>query len=254
MRIDFGKYAGKTLDEIAAVEPGYLHTMIRDETYPAPLRAEAARILEIRGELGAGAAQAGWPAWLWSVVGGLVVLVAVVVTQHLAPSAPPSPPVLAPSPVALLVSPQAPAPPDPGSRAAVESDPTPTPQPQTAPATVAPPTVTRVDVTASRLPCGSRTRGAIRAEQTSDHFDEAQTVEFEVVRAYNSGRAVFLNSHDPFQGYFAVVIFPERWQDFPQPPEKYFAGKCIAVGGTIERYRGAPEIVLDAAEDIRIVE
>jgi micrococcal nuclease len=85
-------------------------------------------------------------------------------------------------------------------------------------------------------------------------MDKIRVVEFEVVRTHNSGRAVFLNSHDPYQGYFEVVIFPDRWGGFPEPPEEYFDGKCVAVRGKIQLYQGTPEIVLGTAEDIQIVE
>jgi len=78
-------------------------------------------------------------------------------------------------------------------------------------------------------------------------------VEFQVVTTNNTGKVVYLNSHDPFQGHFYVAIFPERWGEFPQPPEEYFRQRCIAIKGKIELYRGTPQIVLKTAGDIQIV-
>jgi DNA/RNA endonuclease YhcR with UshA esterase domain len=65
-----------------------------------------------------------------------------------------------------------------------------------------------------------------------------------VVGTHNSGRAVFLNFAEDYQGTFSVVIFPDDWQKFPRPPETLFYGRRIRVQGQIEEYQGAPEIVV----------
>ena len=64
------------------------------------------------------------------------------------------------------------------------------------------------------------------------------------MQTYNSGGAVFLNFHEDFKDYFKVVIFPDDWGEFPEPPEKLFLGRMVRVTGTIQEYEGAPEIIV----------
>lgn len=69
-------------------------------------------------------------------------------------------------------------------------------------------------------------------------------VEGTVVQTHNSGKAVFLNFAEEFQGTFSVVVFPEDWHKFPAPPETLFYGRRIRVQGLIEEYQGTPEMVM----------
>jgi micrococcal nuclease len=85
-------------------------------------------------------------------------------------------------------------------------------------------------------------------------LDTFQAVEFEVVQAKDTGRVTFLNSRIPYAGAFYVAIFPDDYGAFPEPPAVYLAGRCIVVQGTIETYRGAPQIVLRHPDDLRILE
>ncbi len=103
-------------------------------------------------------------------------------------------------------------------------------------------------------PCGARVAGAIPATSAGDFLDSYQAVEFQVVRSKDTGRVTFLNSHDPYQGHFYVAIFPDDYAAFPQPPARHFQGRCVVVQGSVETYRGAPQIVLRDPGDIRIVE
>ncbi len=105
----------------------------------------------------------------------------------------------------------------------------------------------------SAQPCGARIPGAIPAESVEDFVDTHQSVEFEVVGTKDTGRVTFLNSHDPYQGYFYVAIFPDDYPSFPEPPALFFRGSCVVVRGTIERYRGTPQIVLRDPDDVRVV-
>lgn len=103
-------------------------------------------------------------------------------------------------------------------------------------------------------PCGARMAGAIPAESAADFVGTFQAVEFRVVRTSDTGRVTFLNSHDPYQGHFYVAIFPGDYGEFPAPPAIHFQSKCIVVQGSIELYRGTPQIVLRSAADVRLVE
>jgi hypothetical protein len=102
-------------------------------------------------------------------------------------------------------------------------------------------------------PCGERSAGAVPAARATEHVGEFQAVEFEVVRAKDTGRVTFLNSHEPYQGHFYVVVFPGDYGRFPRPPATLFEGQCILVQGTVELYRGAPQVVLRGPEDVRVV-
>ncbi len=101
--------------------------------------------------------------------------------------------------------------------------------------------------------CAARVPGAVSAAEALDLVDTYQAVAFEVVRTKDTGRVTFLNSHDPYQGHFYVAIFPSDYDKYPAPPAIYFRGKCIVVQGTIERYRGTPQMVLRGPEDVRVV-
>jgi hypothetical protein len=107
---------------------------------------------------------------------------------------------------------------------------------------------------ATQPPCGARIPGAIPAESAADFLDTHQAVEFLVVGTKDTGKVTFLNAHEPYQGHFYVAIFPSDYDLYPAPPAQYFKGRCIVVQGRIERYRGAPQIVLRGPEDVRVVE
>ena len=258
LQIEFGKYAGRTVAEIADADPDYLRGLIRERVGPVELRAEAAGILEERGILARAAGRHYPPYLAWALLGALGVLIGGLALfallastgQLAAPDASRSavvPTAMAPTSAA---APEMPMP-------AGEVSPTPA-RLASLPTPVEPATRTTTAPPAGPVPagaeCGGQTQGVIRAEEALDNLDKIRVVEFEVVRTYNSGRAVFLNSHDPYQGYFEVVIFPDRWGGFSEPPEEYFDGKCVAVRGKIQLYQGTPEIVLGTAEDIQIVE
>ena len=94
----------------------------------------------------------------------------------------------------------------------------------------------------------------ISADDTSQHVGETVCVQFRVVRTYNSGKAVFLDLHDPYQGYFQVTIFPEKWNCWSQSPEQYFKGRLIQVQGQLRLYQGAPEIIVRDCSQIEMVQ
>jgi len=63
------------------------------------------------------------------------------------------------------------------------------------------------------------------------YVGQRKTVEGTIVRTYNSGKAIFLNFHDPYQGYFYAVIFKDDWGAFSFKPEDYYRGKEVRVTG-----------------------
>ncbi len=103
-------------------------------------------------------------------------------------------------------------------------------------------------------PCGARIPGAIPAASAADFLDTFQAVEFKVVGTKDTGKVTFLNSHEPYQGHFYVAIFPSDYELYPAHPALHFRDRCIVVQGTIERFRGVPQIVLRGPEDVRVVD
>lgn len=94
--------------------------------------------------------------------------------------------------------------------------------------------------------------GCITADEAGAHVGESACVEFCVASTYRSSKVAYLNSHDPYQGFFTVAIFPELWGCWPDSPESYFSDQCVRVEGPIETYNGSPEIVVSACDRITI--
>jgi len=134
------------------------------------------------------------------------------------------------------------------------------------------PVVAQADVTATAV---SREAVASASEQTdraagatkpSPHIEvvnwqdaaafdgETVTVEGRVKVTYNSGKVVFLNFDEDYRNTFKIVIFPEAWPLFPQPPEDMYEGQLVQVMGQVKMYQGAPEIIVETPDAIRILE
>lgn len=92
---------------------------------------------------------------------------------------------------------------------------------------------------------------AIPWNAAARYVGERATVKGPVVdaryAATSRGRPTFLNIGRPYPdpSRFTVVIWGEHRRRFPTPPETAYAGKTICVTGTIELYRGSPQIVID---------
>lgn len=91
-------------------------------------------------------------------------------------------------------------------------------------------------------------------EDAMAYVGQNVTVKGRVIETYNSEKVVFLNFDEDYRHAFKVVIFPDIWPLFPEPPEDYYKGKTIQVTGQIEIYQNAPEIIVDQLEQIEIVE
>ncbi|MCG3209240.1 MAG: hypothetical protein FOGNACKC_02861 [Anaerolineae bacterium] len=98
------------------------------------------------------------------------------------------------------------------------------------------------------------TSGALTWQNAADFNGQVVTIAGEVISTYNSGKVVFLNFDEAYQDTFKVVIFPDAWPLFPEPPEAYFHHKKIKVTGQVKLYQNAPEIVVDQPDQIVIVE
>lgn len=67
-----------------------------------------------------------------------------------------------------------------------------------------------------------------------------------------SSNTVFLNFHDPYKGYFTVVIFSSDLSKFTFDPEKFYLHKEVRVTGQIQLYQGAPEIIARSPSEIEV--
>jgi len=84
------------------------------------------------------------------------------------------------------------------------------------------------------------------------YVGQTKTVEGTVVRAYRSANAIFLDFHDPYQGYFMVVIFKSDWTNFKFQPEIFYKNKEVRVTGLIKTYQGSPEIIASSPTQIEV--
>jgi len=89
--------------------------------------------------------------------------------------------------------------------------------------------------------------------QAANHVGQSKTVEGKIVRTYASGKGtVFLDFHDPYQGYFQVTIFASDVKNFPFSPVSFYLNKEVRVTGTIEMYQGAPEIIVHSPSQVEV--
>jgi hypothetical protein len=266
-----GPYTGLQLDEVAVMDPAYLLALIREAVGPAELRAAAARELALRGALFPeetrplrGPARSPVLAfgrtynlapWILGALAGLLLLglgrgwggitrgsgndrANSGSLSALVPAAGVDLPSLA-----RAVEPSSGARPA-GSFSASSKD---------ADSQATEPASDDAAGFDPSAPCGARVEGAVPAEAAADFLDTFQAVEMPVVGTKDTGKVTFLNSHDPYQGHFYVAIFPGDYALYPEHPARYFKGRCILVQGSIEAYRGTPQIVLRDPADVRVV-
>ena len=86
------------------------------------------------------------------------------------------------------------------------------------------------------------------------YVGQTKTVEGTIVRTlrYEKGNVIFLDFHDPYEGYFGVIIWQEYWKNFPFAPEAFYKGKEVRVTGLIKEYKGAPQIEATSPKQIEV--
>lgn len=94
----------------------------------------------------------------------------------------------------------------------------------------------------------------IDPQEASNHYGERVIVEGRIVRTYNSGRACFLNFHEDWRNNLSAVIFAQVFHKFPGSPAKFYLNKRVRIIGRIRKYRGAPQIILNDASEIKIID
>jgi len=101
--------------------------------------------------------------------------------------------------------------------------------------------------------CGPLPEGAIDHEDAAGFIGSQATVQGRVVGVGRAKKAVFLNFHQPYAGYFSGVIFISAWKDFPGTFEDLYAGRCVRLSGQIKEYQGAPEIIISSPEQVEVL-
>ena len=92
--------------------------------------------------------------------------------------------------------------------------------------------------------------GVIATATAADHVGQSVTVEGIVAEVHVSERATFIDMGGYYPNEdFAGVIFPDNYTAFPNATD--LKGKTVDISGTIELYRGRPEIILRAANQLR---
>ncbi|WP_245526221.1 thermonuclease family protein [Methanohalophilus mahii] len=91
--------------------------------------------------------------------------------------------------------------------------------------------------------------------EADNYVGQVRTVEGTVLSTAKNEEdgIIYLNFHDPYKGYFTVIIWQDSWSNFPQSPDAYYDGKNVLVTGKIIDYKGTPEIEVSDGSQIEIV-
>ncbi len=129
---------------------------------------------------------------------------------------------------------------------------------------VTPPTTIAVNPTSSNLLFTSTTTSPLKAKwlgsetnviswtQAASYAGQFKIVEGTIVYTRATSGAVFLDFHVPYQGYFYAVIFTSSLKNFPFSPASFYYGKEVRISGSIQIYRGDPEIIVNAPSQIEV--
>ena len=91
-------------------------------------------------------------------------------------------------------------------------------------------------------------------DQAHLHLGERITVQGKVVGTHASGsRVVFLNFDRDWKGKFYVPVFRNAFDSLPEPAAGYFLNKTVRVTGTVELFRGTPNIEVNHLRQIKVV-
>lgn len=90
---------------------------------------------------------------------------------------------------------------------------------------------------------------SITPEEASKYIGNTKTVCGKVVSTNyatrSRGQPTFLNLDQPYPNHiFTIVIWGSERSKFKSPPEILFKGKNVCVTGTIDTYRGKPQIIV----------
>jgi DNA/RNA endonuclease YhcR with UshA esterase domain len=90
----------------------------------------------------------------------------------------------------------------------------------------------------------------IAASAAASHIGQSITIEGIVSEVHVADRATFIDIGGRYPDEeFTGVIFPESYSAFPDVAE--LEGKTVDISGTVQLYRGKPEIILRSADQVR---
>jgi DNA/RNA endonuclease YhcR with UshA esterase domain len=95
--------------------------------------------------------------------------------------------------------------------------------------------------------------GVVDWQDAGHYLGQRLTVEGDVVRVYNSGKAAFLNFAQEYKGQFSVVIFASDFEQWAEAPDQVYLGQRVRVTGKIKEYKGAPEVIVESPDQIEII-
>jgi hypothetical protein len=98
----------------------------------------------------------------------------------------------------------------------------------------------------------SHTDQTVQGNGPDKHEGQHIKANTETPKTSDSGRACLLN-FEPKE-YFVAVILKSAFHRFPSNPEFFYFGKQVLVTGKVREHEGKPEIVLNDASQIAIVE
>lgn len=90
--------------------------------------------------------------------------------------------------------------------------------------------------------------------RAKEYVGQTLTVEGRIVHTRHIGSACFLNFSSDRRDSFYVVLFGASLDAWPQSPQDHFLNKTIQVRGAVTTYRKRPQIRVDHASQITIVD
>lgn len=106
--------------------------------------------------------------------------------------------------------------------------------------------------TSERAKWISSNTNVISYTQAASYAGQPKTVEGTIVRTYASNGNVFLDFHNPYQGYFYAVIFSSSVGNFKFQPASFYLNKDVRITGPIQMYQGSPEIIVNTPSQIEV--
>jgi len=98
------------------------------------------------------------------------------------------------------------------------------------------------------------TNQVVSWDQASNYVGQYVTVEGTIVYTYYSSYSgtYFLDFHNPYQGYFAAVIFSSGSGSFTCSITDFYLNKEVRITGTISLYQGQPQIIVSSPSQIEV--
>jgi hypothetical protein len=94
----------------------------------------------------------------------------------------------------------------------------------------------------------------VDAADAADHVGSAVTIEGDVAVARSDAEALVLELAPLTQKSFRAVLVRSLFSSLPRAPERVYEGKRVRVTGIVQSFQGRPEMVLESASQIEIVD